>query len=278
MKPNWLISNNCFDDGNPEKMRDAAIAAGCAVNWFQYIPFEADNRQKLQFAHNSCSLQYGLIQLARLVQRHTAWVPGADWIDWRQLECSYYLGHWGKYSIHQKYAYCSLSEFLRNKEQYYKMFSTDNRLFLKPNGNTKSFHGEVVAWENIGEWEKYIHCYKPEMSDMMLFGETAEIDREWRLVIAEKKVITGSRYRLNGMVEIEAGNPSEVTSFAEEIASSSSYNPATMYCMDIAECKDGLKLVEIGGWQCAGLYDCDIPKIVDVANELAVKAYNDLNE
>lgn len=305
MKPKWLISSNCYDDGNPEKMRDAAIRQGCVVNWFKYIPFEQDDRQKFLFGINGepasisemsvidhsgkgiygledCVISYGSIQLSRLVERATKWTPGS-WTGWDKLACSYYLTHLAQFSIHEDFVFITLGEFIRRPEYYFKLIGTteDSKLFIKPDSNAKEFHGEVVSLSEYDRWKKFAFCYEPAKELMCLISKPSKIIREWRCVIADRKFVTGSQYRILVKGELSAEPdkdcPKDVQQFVEIIAESTEFQPSAIYCMDIGETIDGrLKLIEIGGVNCAGLYCCDIDKIVEKANEIAVREWQEL--
>jgi hypothetical protein len=285
IKPKWLICSNCYTDGNPEKMRDAAQHMGCEVSWFKYVPFEHDKSQKLGFDNGEdCVISYGSIQLSKLVERVTKWTPGS-WTSWEKLTCSHYLSHWGQNSIHETYAYVTLSDLRRRWQELFNIFGTgadkSKRMFIKPDGNEKAFHGEVVNISCYDEWWKYTDCYSPAPELMCLISSPAEIDREWRLIVSGKKVVAGSQYRkrVNGesSVEIEPGYPKEIEQFAEQIMQTGTYEPAPIYCLDVCETiKNDLKLVELGGLNCAGLYDADITKVVEKANEVAQLEWDDL--
>lgn len=65
--------------------------------------------------------------------------------------------------------------------------------------------------------------------------------------------------------------------FAEKVISTADFSPAPIFCIDICETLEKeLKMVEIGGINCAGLYMCDMEKIVIAANEIAVKEWKEV--
>lgn len=290
MKPKWLISSNCYDDGNPEKMRSAAEKMGCDVQWFKYIPFEHDraNKKLFQFEQNDCVITYGSIQLCKLVERIGTWTP-SSWTPWKKLYCSSYLSYWGQYSVHQDYMFISLAEFKRNHKKLFnryglpnKVESSDRDIFIKPDNNEKTFHGEKISLSQYDKWLKYVDCYEPAPETMCLISTPVDIAREWRMVVGDKKVVTGSQYRklVNGesSVEIEPGYPHEVEQFVEDMVNSGTFEPTSVYCVDVCELLSGeLRMVEIGGVNCAGLYDCDMEKIVETANRIAIREWEEIN-
>lgn len=279
MKPKWLITNNCFDDGNPEKIRDAALAAGCEVNWFKYIPFESDKNQNLKFDKGDCVIGYGSIELIKLIQRRTAWIPGA-WTDWEALRCANYLSYWGQFSVHFNYAFLPLNEVKRKHVSIFDQYGKDGKVFFRPDSNAKGYAGtgfnaEVV---HLNNWDRFIKDglnYPTECSGNVLtmFSTPSTLLREWRLIVADGKVISGSQYRemIDGSssVEIKPGYPKDAAEFAEMVVASS-VPPAPIFSIDIADVEGkGMRMIEIGSFNCSGLYDCEIPQIVEAANAIA---------
>lgn len=284
MTPKWLVGLNCLgeNDTNPAAIVAAATAAGCDAKGFKYIPFEHDRSQKFPIDRgHDCVIVYGSIQLVRLVQRSTQWIPGA-WCDWPNLRASVFMTQWGKYSIHKNFGFFPFGMFPSEHKRLFSMFGLkrafrdDTDLFIKPDSNGKEFHGEIVNSSQYDQWWKYAQCYDPTPDLMCLVSEPTKIKQEWRLVMADRKYVTGSQYVElidgNRSAESKAGCPAEVAAFAEEVAASTSWEPASIYCMDIADTVyNGLRLVEIGSINCAGLYDCDVTKIVEKANEIAIR-------
>lgn len=289
MKPNWLISNNCYSDGNPELMITAAQNDGSIVHSFKYVPFEVDQRQKLHFEKEACVIAYGSIELVKLLQRRTAWHPGA-WVDWDKLRCQHYLAHWGSFSIHYDYGFLPLAEVRRQKERIFNYYGEADKVFFRPDTNSKGyagqgFYAEVVHRDNWDNFEKeglnYPEAVQPET--LTMFSRPSTILKEWRMVIGDKKVVTGSQYRemIDGQssVELKPEYPTDIVEFCETIAQSGTFQPAAMYTIDVGLTKEhGLRMVEIGGWNCSGLYCCDIEKIVKKANEIAAREFSEIND
>ncbi len=287
MKPNWLISSNCFNDGNPEKMRIAVEDQGCKVNWFKYVPFESDQNQKLRFQKDDCVIVYGSIELTKLVQRSRAWIPGA-WVNWEDFRCVNYLSYWGKYSVHHDYAFMPLAEIIRFRKEIYSRFSNQGKVFFRPDSNAKGYAGTGFNAEVVHEdhWDKFVkeglnYPVTTNLNTLTMFSRPSKILKEWRFIIADKKVITGSQYRemINGQssVEIREGYPQEAANFAEMVVGYE-WEPAPIFSMDIGFVEGvGMRMIEIGGFNCAGLYACHIGKIVEAANKIAEREYQILS-
>jgi hypothetical protein len=162
-------------------------------------------------------------------------------------------------------------------------------IFIRPDDNAKSFHGELVAKESFDEWFRIANVFNPGPKCMTLVSEPSKIESEYRFVISERKVLTGSQYKLNGKLEYSPHFPVEAANLAEEIANSCEFNPHPMFIMDICKIEDWqdneyrrihgdqrYKLMEIGSVNCAGMYTCDLRKFVEKASELAGAEWQDI--
>lgn len=275
MKPTWLIERNTFDDGNPEKMAEIVKSLGMETRWFFNIPFEGgltpDN-----LPGETCAIVYGSINTAKYVSRKLPWIPGV-WCDFKTLRCTTYLAYWGRYSVHSDYAFLPLSEVHRQKDVLFQIFGNEKRIFIRPDDNAKSFHGEVVAEPQFEKWYEVSNFYNPGPECLTLVSRPSTILSEWRFVIANKKILTGSQYKRNGKLKIAPQFDDEAATVAETIANYNSFNPHPIYVMDIAyTAEEGYRLMEIGSVNCSGLYACDLRKIVEKASEIALAEWQDL--
>ncbi len=145
------------------------------------------------------------------------------------------------------------------------MFSTfgrDDCVFVRPDDNAKSYSGGIVRIGNFHEWYKLANFYNPGPDCMAVVSTPELIHAEWRLVIGNKRLVTGSQYRRNGTEEVLAGCPPKVTAFAESVATATKFDPHPVYVMDIASTDSGYRVIEIGSVCCASLYACDLEKLV----------------
>ena len=159
---------------------------------------------------------------------------------------------------------------MRNKQQVFDAYAIDGQVFIRPDEGDKPFNGEVVAYENLNEWYEYTSKYDDPAKNIYKLAVIASpepIQREWRLVIQNGTVVTGSLYRKivdgRSSVEIEEGYSIEAAQFAEKIIAESKWQPHPLFVMDIAESNGEMKLVEIGSVSACGLYACDLRKVVN---------------
>ena len=78
------------------------------------------------------------------------------------------------------------------------------------------------------------------------------IENEWRLIIHERRVITGSSYRIGGRVLKTEAPPISVVYFAESVASDPYPGLPNIYVMDVGAVGDRLAVVEVGSINACG--------------------------
>lgn len=299
MRPIYLIERAAYDDQNPQKMATAAKARGLEVVEVNYVPFGGGMRavtpdarmrdiEAKMPAEDSCVFLYGSINAARYLARHRKWYPLA-WADFDALRCQKYYTQLGPYLLQEEYAFMPLGEIYRRKEWVYKNFGVDGEVFIRPDDNAKSFAGEKVAEEHWDKWYRNALFYNDDPTILSIVSKPVKLTQEWRFIIANGKVITGSQYRMNGMVELERVTPAPVEKplisfseaairWAEETLAKTKYNPHPMFCFDVGATPNGLKVVEVGAVNTCGLYDCDIDAVVEAATPLAEAEWKSVME
>jgi hypothetical protein len=166
-----------------------------------------------------------------------------------------------------------LAEIIRQCDWLYETYGTENKVFIKPDTNDKAFTGGVVKKDLFLSWANHSNRFGLVNPDQLCVVSTpVKIDQEWRLFIADKKVVAASLYSQFDMLCVEPGCPVEVANFAEKMAEV--WNPQPIYVMDIASTPNGLKLIEIGSANCAGFYKCELKPIVEAMAKIAEKNFN----
>lgn len=125
--------------------------------------------------------------------------------------------------------------------------------------------------DQFEQWYKLANFYDPGPDCLAVVSSTEHIRAEWRFVIAGKRVVTGSQYRIDGMDMVAPNCPPEAAAFADSVANATPFDPHPIYVMDVAQTDDGFRLIEIGSVCCASLYACNLGKIVDAVVDMAAK-------
>lgn len=275
----WLVERSQSDYSNSGRLVETIRNHGFECQECLYVPIQGGvidykTRQPIEsFVKTSeCGLAFGTINFARWNLRYSSWTPGM-WLDFDVMRCRSYYAHLGPYLLNSPYAMMPLAEIPRQQEWIYNVFGkselAERQVFIRPDDNAKSFCGEVVHAAQIKEWYDYATTYEGGPETLAVVSSKRLIFREWRLVVVDGNVVTGSQYKKNGEVEIEKGWDEHAASFVEDALFMSRYKPYPMFCVDVCSTPQGYRIVEIGSINTCGLYDCDLDVIVDEAARYA---------
>ena len=147
--------------------------------------------------------------------------------------------------------------------------------FIKPNSDVKEFAGMIQTQEDFNEWYMKmmtIGYFHEGIEDRPVVISSPKIlGKEWRLVVLEQKVIAYSIYRQFQKVIPKRDCPAEVIALAEQVVAG--FNPAPVFVVDICETINGLRVVELNGFNSAGLYKCDVTAIIPAVTEFVERTW-----
>jgi len=271
MRPVWLIEAGVYG-AEAEPLLAEIRRQGMAA---ELLPFRTLLKEKdvvaggRPLADPDCVIAYGTFPFARQAQLHRRWVPGA-WCDPDNLDCRCYFAHFGKYLLNRHHAILPAVEAVRQRERLYETFGPDDEVFARPAGCSKVFTGRCVYKDDFAS------ALSPATFDpdaQVVLAAPREIRREWRLVVAEDRVVAGSQYAVEGSKCVEPGWPAEVRAFALGMLAEVRWRPDPIFMVDIGESDGRLWLVELSGFSCSWLYACDLEAVVAAAGELAERAW-----
>lgn len=277
----WIFEKDSYQDGNLDYMqaRCKKMNIPCAV--VEHVIFGSADHIKWPFEQNDHVIAYGSIGFAKFLNRNSRWIPGV-WSDFEKLKCTTYLTHWGQFSVQEDYSFLPFREVYRLKDKMFSRHEKDDHIFIRPDSNDKVFHGEKVCKELFEKWWRIANIYDPDPNQLTMVSTPTKIEHEWRFVIADRKVVTGSRYihSDDGNVahakigEFELDNSASIC--AEKIANYCDWQPAPIYTLDVCKTNDGFKLLECGSVNTSGLYKCDLDKVMEAAESIAQKEIEEL--
>ena len=104
-----------------------------------------------------------------------------------------------------------------------------------------------------------------------------EIDKEWRFVVVDGKVVTGCQYKDGARLDYQPHYDDQAYELATSVASVD-YEPDPVWVMDICKTSDGnYHLLEIGGFSFADLYACDMKTVVSAVSAAAQSVWEKAN-
>ena len=284
-KVNWVIDKYLFDEYE-DRLATAIKNSGsnvyfyddlCGKTFKEYITSKFTDEDIVVF-HGS--LQHGM-QLS-----HLPIYPGT-FMTIQNYECYKYYGYYGNLLLNEDYMMMGLNDVLRNKEKIFSCFdkyrNAHGKIFIRPSDGFKSFAGQLLSYDNFEqEFNVLIQSYGGiNMESIVLVSGLQNILEEYRFVIVDGKVISGSTYF--DSENVGTYNPhydkictdEKAIQFANDVVKL--YQPDKAFTIDVCKIDSGeYKLLEIGSFNCASMYGNDYDKIVNSINELSIKEYNDL--
>ena len=150
-------------------------------------------------------------------------------------------------------------------------------LFIRPNSGFKTFAGQTIMFD---KWKDTIDLLEDVTSvtdeTMILISPLRAIEGEFRFVVAGGKVITGSEYRWDDKLDIRIDYPDDCLAMAEMVAEHE-WQVDTAYVVDVALIHSGPKVIELNSFSCAGLYACDLEKIVTNVSTEVENVWKEMN-
>jgi hypothetical protein len=137
-------------------------------------------------------------------------------------------------------------------------------VFVRPTFDQKSFAGALIGPESAKEW----FSVAEERNSRLTGGSQVWVSRpkrifsEYRFVVLDHELITGSRYRANDVLAVTSDVPAEVAAGAARLARG--WLPARLVTMDVAVVEgNALQIVEFNSIHSSGLYLTDLFKVID---------------
>lgn len=275
MKVKWLVEDDAFPE-DTQPFLDAIKASGFEYKIRKFKPCDTQPDFYYLFPQEDCVIFYGSLGLAKQIRRKANWIPGV-YYDPPKYDCVTYYAELGKYLVNGNYMMMPFGELIRRKEYIFEHISSDRAVFIRPNRGDKIFTGKVVYKEHYEKDIEIFNISQFDKNELVVVAEPRNLAFEWRFVVVEGKVITGSQYRENDRVANDPNYPPEALKLAEEVASV--YHPEPVFVVDICLTKSGQYCVmEVGCFSCAGLYACDRLAIIKAVSKIALKDWQDIND
>lgn len=265
MTPKWLIEADVFSAAEDERLIAELIRQKIphVVTKFgkSYEEYFAD------FEDNDCVIFHGSLQFGAMIRRKTNWT--GLFCNLPKFECLYYYPHFGEHLLNGEYVMLPFGELNRRKDWLFANVGIDGKMFIRPSSGFKTFTGMVTSFET---WDKDFKLFDLRIvpETLVLVSPPAKINREWRIVVVDGKVIAGSEYKTDS----PQNPPNEVFEYSQKVVNFSKFNPDPVWTIDVCETGSReFKVVEVGSFSCAGLYACDPEPIVTQVTTIALREW-----
>ena len=269
----WLIEADVFPDYQDELLRvvretgaKATLLTGAKAGY----SFDEAGQPDLRIVNNSERVIFhGCIGLAERIVERTIWKPGV-YGDFDRLSCTSYFPVFGEFLLNDRYSMLPLGDVRRMREELFSRFGSTGQFFMRPNTTRKVFAGMVISHETFDRDLEFASFYDVPAHELVVVSPVQSIDSEWRFVVAGGRVVCGSCYHDHDKPCRTATYSPEAYQFAESVANAG-WEPDPVWTIDVAlNAAGSYRLIEIGSFSYANLYGCDLRKMVDAVQTVAV--------
>lgn len=137
-----------------------------------------------------------------------------------------------------------------------------NGLFLRPDSGYKLFTGVKIDYDTFEKTLDDIIAKSPMVRPMTpcYLAPKKNIIAEYRFFAVGRKIVAGSQYRRNNVLDVRADFMPNCYELARKVAEF--YQMDKAFVVDIAETEDGPRIVEFNSFSSSGTYAADTDAIV----------------
>lgn len=186
----------------------------------------------------------------------------------RNYNCSSYYPYFQSYLLNGDY------QIYQMRQIPLKFSNFNGQIFVRPDSGLKNFAGSVLSDHEISGIRSM--CSHYEMTDLVITATPKKIDSEWRLLfrqVGDKdfKYITGSLYYNNGDHEENPDVDKDLINYTTGMLNVCNYSPDPIFYADMALVAGKFALNELTAFCPAGVYACNINKIIDAIQEQSLE-------
>lgn len=274
MQVNWLIDGSVFDKYCHQLEAEIKDYGGNVVMLNRPNPpygwDDVNCSYRDVFPEGACVVTHADIDLVVRIYEDKIWTPGV-FATIENFHCSNYYAHLGRHLLNDQYSMLPFKELTRCKDMLFDRFGVDGRLFVRPDSPLKLFTGLVISKDSFEKDYEFMAFYEFPEESLVLVSAPKQIEKEWRFVVAGQSIVSGSLYKVGDEFVAEPDVDPAALRFAESVLKEG-FSPDPVWVMDVCLTADGqYRLLEIGGFSFAGLYGCDLKKVVKAVSDVAVK-------
>lgn len=277
MKPKWLLQTDIFQE-NLDFLVEEIKRQGMDCRIYDYKPFSDCSDIISEYGKNDCVIVYGSLQFAASLKRNKqcGFIPGI-YCNLDSFKCSYYYPYFGSWLLNQRYMMFPFGDLLDKRDFIFDTLGKDDCVFLRPDSGFKNFTGRVIERKDWDRYVSYLDNSNVDSDTIVLASSPISIDREWRLIVVDGKIVTGSQYRNNLGPKFADATPIifNYAQLAVDMAIHKGFKTDRVWCIDICETTRAFHVLEIGCFSCAGLYAAPKEPIVREVSRAALEEWKE---
>ena len=247
----WIVQSNLFREEAVIELIDTLNRLELKNTLIKTIPFTKILEPEPETIPGEKIITIGSTSLARIA-KDRGWTPGSYWNDnFNYQSC---LDNYGSMMFNANAFIIPFRELRKGILP----------AFIRPLDDMKSFNGGIVyPEEGFEEWQENINRYGDTLTGdtlIVVAPPRDDIYAEYRFFVVDGKVVTGSSYKMGGVAFQKLTVPEEVYAYAQTAVDI--WSPDRAFVLDIADASNGLKVIEINNLNSAGMYNCNVGKII----------------
>ncbi len=253
----WILQNNLFNESGWETLRQTLQRFSLPFSEHKVIPFVGELLPPPDLTHQNV-ICFGAYSM-RHVARQFGWNPGV--FDLSDFDFQLQRAHWGAHMLNAQ------SQVMRFADASF--FA--EHLFLRPVNDSKNFAGKVFSRTEFNHWQAQV-LQMPECDPGGLTPDTLiqlstprQIYAEYRFWLVKGQIVTHSLYKRGQQVVYAPQVDARFVDFVR--ARAAEWLPLETLVMDVCDCEDGIKIVEINTLNAAGFYAADMQRLVIALQE-----------
>ena len=254
--PRWVIQSNLGSSRDIELLASACAALGLECLQVVGIPF---SNELPDVPADVPTVFYGSTNFITNVHRSGRWRPGAFFDD-DAFQFTRTLEHYGDHCLNSDARVMTMADLASDPRP------DSTRLFVRPIADLKEFAGTEFELGEYRAWFARLNEGGFELGPgtAVISASIKPIEHEWRLFVVDDRVVAGSHYRADGVLQVTPEVPPEVAAFGESMATI--WSPAPVFVIDVAQAAGHLRVIEINGFNSSGFYASNIHVIVDAVS------------
>jgi len=264
MKPTILIENDVFFEDEKIKNNSAKVAESYfdVATVDHFLKTEDYLHHKHFINHNDYPMFWrGSFGMKAQMTRYANFLENDKLFD-----CLYWLPALKQYAHNNDYIFLDAEKILTLPENQWPMF-------IKPVRGTKAFSGYLFTKEKFQEEFNFFTKNLNESPYIICqCSPPNPIEKEYRFVVVDNKVIDGCQYLENGERIDKPCNEIDAFALAKIITNKDFFLNNPNFVIDIAQNGDIFTLLEINSIHTSSFYSCDLDAIYErLANYYATE-------
>jgi hypothetical protein len=260
----WIIQSNFLDVNQITPLVEALNEFGIPFEDVSVIPFSDEFVSPLTIDHTRV-IPYGSTKLCKIAEQR----------KWQGLffdRQAFRVDTWNKHRTDMLNQTPDIMTVERAMEDF-QYVHPDSMWFIRPVEDLKAFNGTLTNAKEIKHWLSSVDSgnFNFDKNTLVAISNPQEIKMEWRYFIVDRKVITGSVYKRQGLRLVSREENPNVLAEAQRLADG--WLPHETCAMDVALTDKGLYIVEFNCLNSSGFYYHDIRQFATAVNAYFERKY-----